>query len=297
MAIDRIPGVGPQNTDIATAVAAAVPTIAAITSSITTNAASAGVTMAAITSSITTNAASAGLTNASITSAGNAAGWGATGPTTTQIAAAVPTLAQITTAITTNAASAGVTNASIASTVAANAGGQFSGTWTTLGYAFHGVSPSTSLSASGLSGYKYLRVITTGYSTVNAYNPMIRFNGDTANNYFVTAANGTSGNTATGVYLDPGFSQTNRIWLTGAGTQIAAAAPCQIDCIIPNSNSAAVKFITFVTMGYTNAGGSVRRTTQGGFSIYTPTSAISSIELTHNGGTIDGGYTLILGGN
>ena len=66
MAIDRIPGVGPQNTDIATAVAAAVPTIAAITSSITTNAASAGVTMAAITSSITTNAASAGVTLAAI---------------------------------------------------------------------------------------------------------------------------------------------------------------------------------------------------------------------------------------
>jgi hypothetical protein len=64
MAIDRIPGVGPQNSDIATAVAA--PSIGTITTAITTNAASAGVTMAAITSSITTNAASAGVTLAAI---------------------------------------------------------------------------------------------------------------------------------------------------------------------------------------------------------------------------------------
>jgi hypothetical protein len=69
MAIDRIPGVGPQNSDIATAVSTAVPTLAQITTAITTNAASAGVTMAAITSAITTNAASAGVTMAAITSA------------------------------------------------------------------------------------------------------------------------------------------------------------------------------------------------------------------------------------
>ena len=98
MAIDRIPGVGPQNTDIASAVvtagtsagfaatgpttsqiAAAVPTLAQITSAVTSNAASAGVTMAAITSSIQANAASSGVTIAAITSAGNSAGWGTTG--------------------------------------------------------------------------------------------------------------------------------------------------------------------------------------------------------------------------
>lgn len=64
MAIDRIPGVGPTNADIATAVAA--PSLAQITTAITTNAAPASVTMAAITSSITTNAASAGVTLAAI---------------------------------------------------------------------------------------------------------------------------------------------------------------------------------------------------------------------------------------
>jgi hypothetical protein len=41
MAIDRIPGVGPTNTDVATAVAAAVPTIGAIDASVAANAPSA----------------------------------------------------------------------------------------------------------------------------------------------------------------------------------------------------------------------------------------------------------------
>ena len=88
MAIDRIPGVGPQNSDIAAtiattpavsaqitanvptasaiATAVAAPSLASITTAITNNAAPASVTMAAITSSITTNAASAGVTLAAI---------------------------------------------------------------------------------------------------------------------------------------------------------------------------------------------------------------------------------------
>jgi hypothetical protein len=80
MAIDRIPGVGPQNSDIAAtiattpavsaqitanvptasaiATAVAAPSIGQITTAITTNAASAGVTMAAITSTVQANAGS-----------------------------------------------------------------------------------------------------------------------------------------------------------------------------------------------------------------------------------------------
>jgi hypothetical protein len=145
MAIDRIPGVGPQNTDIATAVAAAVPTIAAITSSITANAASAGVTIAAI------------------TSAGNSAGWGATGPTTTQIAAAVPTLAQINTSVATNAPSPyGVTWVNLALTTT------------------NGVSGVT---ISSLSGYKYYRVLVLCESMSGSNKLSMRFNGDTGANY------------------------------------------------------------------------------------------------------------------
>jgi hypothetical protein len=213
MAIDRIPGVGPQNTDIATAVAAAVPTIAAITSSITTNAASAGVTMAAITSSITTNAASAGLTNASITSAGNAAGWGATGPTTTQIAAAVPTLAQINTAITTQAAPASVTMAAITSSITTNAasagvtlaaiGTQVANNapspnaWTVIS----SISPNGSLSTftfSSLSGYKSYRIIYSG-GMVNAGASLgIRINGDATGLYAYSYFGLSSGSSLTG---------------------------------------------------------------------------------------------------
>lgn len=77
MAISQYPGVGPTNTDVASAVvtagtaagfaatgptttqiAAAVPTLAQITTAITSNAASAGVTMAAITSTVQANAGS-----------------------------------------------------------------------------------------------------------------------------------------------------------------------------------------------------------------------------------------------
>jgi hypothetical protein len=172
MAIDRIPGVGPQNTDIATAVAAAVPTIAAITSS------------------ITTNAASAGLTNASITSAGNAAGWGATGPTTTQIAAAVPTLAQITSAVTTNAASAGVTNASIATQVANNAS-PYGGTWATLASISTPGTPSVSVT--GLGGYKYLQIMFSYWGFNTSDSLRMRFNNDTSSVYYnFTAGSGGS---------------------------------------------------------------------------------------------------------
>jgi hypothetical protein len=163
MAIDRIPGVGPQNTDIATAVAAAVPTIGTITSAITSNAASSGVTIAAI------------------TSAGNSAGWGATGPTTSAIAAAVPNLTQITSAITTNAASAGVTNASIATQVANNAPSPNG--WTLIGSTAWS---SGAVTFSSLSGYKSYRMLVP-YSFVGSgqggAQMGIRINADSASSY------------------------------------------------------------------------------------------------------------------
>lgn len=78
MAVDRIPGVGPLNSDIATAtaavvpttgqIAAAVPTLAQITTAITSNAAPASVTMAAITSTVQTYATSRTLKRVTLTS-------------------------------------------------------------------------------------------------------------------------------------------------------------------------------------------------------------------------------------
>jgi hypothetical protein len=270
MAIDRIPGVGPQNTDIATAVAAAVPTIAAITSS------------------ITTNAASAGLTNASITSAGNAAGWGATGPTTTQIAAAVPTLAQITTAITTNAASAGVTNASIASTVAANAGGQFSGTWTNLAFVNFGATPSTAgLNVSGLTGYKYLRLITTAYAGV-ATTWRLRFNGATTN-YYGMSLRGARG---TNTIRESRFSITTGIFM---GDSWIENQPPTIDLMIENSNSSTRKIVKATDFSYLNGASQVF--TGSGFAVWDDNSQISSLQLDAFGANVTGGFAVLWGGN
>ena len=175
MAIDRIPGVGPQNTDIATAVAAAVPTISAITSS------------------ITTNAASAGLTNASITSAGNAAGWGATGPTTTQIAAAVPTLAQINTSVANNAPSPN--------------------NWTVI------TSTNTNNTAntytfSSLSGYRSYKIIYSGNHQTSASQLCLRFNGDTSAIYntgyfgYIGGATGSADFSNDKMPLGPTMAQT-----------------------------------------------------------------------------------------
>jgi hypothetical protein len=162
MAIDRIPGVGPQNTDIATAVATAVPTIAQITSAVTSNAASAGVTMAAITSAITTNAASAGVTMAAIASS-----------------------------ITTNAASAGVTNASITSIVQSNAGSPFAGTWTNLG--FQTGNGTTTINWTSLGSYKYLRFFWTGLQVTANNTFAMRINGDTNANRYSFMGLGLSG--------------------------------------------------------------------------------------------------------
>jgi hypothetical protein len=218
MAIDRIPGVGPQNTDIATAVAAAVPTIAAITSS------------------ITTNAASAGLTNASITSAGNAAGWGATGPTTTQIAAAVPTLAQITSAVTTNAASAGVTIASITSagnSAGWGATGPFGGTWTTI-YDNKNITGVTTVTVSGLGSYKYLKIIyNLNTAPTEGVGLFMRVNGDTAGNYFYNIAWKLSGTAeiSTATEYQAGQIQLNTL---GAFSNFCTGV---IDWVNPQSGS------------------------------------------------------------
>lgn len=180
MAIDRIPGVGPQNSDIATAVSTAVPTIAQITSAVTSNAASAGVTMAAITSAITTNAASAGVTNASIASA-----------ITSNAAPASVTMAAITSSIQANAASSGVTIAAITSagnSAGWGATGPFGGTWTTI-YDNKNITGVTTVTVSGLGSYKYLKIIyNLNTAPTEGVGLFMRVNGDTAGNYFYNIA-------------------------------------------------------------------------------------------------------------
>jgi hypothetical protein len=153
MAIDRIPGVGPQNTDIATAVAAAVPNSAAITAAVPTAA------------QIATAVAA---------------------PSAATIAATVaaPSIATITSAITTNAASAGVTMAAITSTVQANAGSPFGGTWTFLSSQNPAAS---SISFTGLSGYKKYRLYIITYKSGTSYSLNCTINGLSGYGYSTSA--------------------------------------------------------------------------------------------------------------
>lgn len=199
MAISQFPGVGPTNTDVASAVvtagtaagfaatgptttqiAAAVPTLAQITTAITSNAASAGVTMAAITSSITANAASAG-----------------------------------------------VTLAAIGSQVSANAS-PYGGTWTNLGTYSSGGASAT---FSNLGGYKYLKFfcMVQGFSSTDTLG--IRFNGEnTGSNYWsyyaanngASATNGGAGG-VNGMPLGPSGSGIVMIEIFGSNSTIPKA--------------------------------------------------------------------------
>lgn len=157
MAIDRIPGVGPTNADIATAVAA--PSSATIASAV----AAAVPTLAQINTSVTNN--------------GNAYNGPSAATIASTVAAAVPTTAGITTI------------------VQANAGSPFGGTWTTISYVNFGATAGTAgLNVSGLTGYKYLRLFSTAYCGADT-SWRIRLNGDTGNNYFGMSSQGTRGTT------------------------------------------------------------------------------------------------------
>ena len=168
MAINITPGVGPQNSDIAAAVAA--PSISSITSAITTNAASAGVTLAAIGTQVVNNAPTASAIATAVAA-----------PSAATIAAAVaaPSISSITSAITTNAASAGVTNASIATQVANNAPSP--NAWTYLGAT--NFAANSSVTISGLASYrtyKILMPVNTGFTSATVG---MRINGDSGTTY------------------------------------------------------------------------------------------------------------------
>lgn len=148
MAIDRIPGVGPQNSDIAAAVAA--PSAATIASAVA--APSAATIASTVAGSVPTLAQ---INTAVNTQTNNSA-------IATAVAGAVPTLAQIT------------------STVQSNAGSPFGGTYTNLGTTSFN---ATTITISSLSSYKFI----AGYLTCNIGNGdgnlTFRFNNDSGNNY------------------------------------------------------------------------------------------------------------------
>jgi len=263
MAIDRIPGVGPANSDIA----ATIATTPAVSAQITANVPSA----ASIASAV---AAPSSATIQSLIQ--------------TYAAPASVTMAAITSSIQTNAASAGVTNASIAATVAANAGSQFSGTWTNLGFITFGSTPGTAgINVSGLTGYKYLRLMSTAYCGADT-TWRLRFNGATSN-YYGSSIRGARG---TNTIREVRFNASTAFLV---GDAMIANQPPVIDLMIENSNSSAIKIIKITDFAYLNLAS--QTFTGSGFGIWNDNSQISSLQFDAFGTNITGGWAMLLGGN
>jgi hypothetical protein len=268
MAIDRIPGVGPQNSDIATTIAVTPAVSAQITANVP-SAASIASAVAAPSSATIQNLIQ------------------------TYAAPASVTMAAITSSIVTNAASAGVTNASIAAAVAANASSQWSGTWTQLAYNNFGSASTTAVNVSSLTGYKSIRIITTAYCGSN-FSLGLRFNGDTGNNYTNISSMGLRSGTSP-YEGSPQWYTTPFINPAQAEAQLANN-PGFFDLEIINSNSSTYKYVINHGSIWTNTG-SVPKSSFGGGGIWLSTSQISSLAFIGNGVNITGGFLLILGGS
>jgi hypothetical protein len=150
MPIDRIPGVGPTNADIATAVAA--PSAATIAATVA--APSAATIATAVAAAVPTLAQ----INTSVTNNGNAYNGPSAATIASTTAASVPTLAQINTSVATNAPSPNA--------------------WTLITST---AATGLAVTFSGLSGYKTYKVVFHHNSTSGTSN--INFNGDYTNIY------------------------------------------------------------------------------------------------------------------
>lgn len=283
MAIDRIPGVGPANSDIAATIATTPAVSAQITANVPTASAIATAvaapSAATIASTIaTTPAVSAQITASVPTAAAIASAVAApslasiTSAITTNAAPASVTMAAITSSITTNAASAGVTLAAIGTQVANNS--PSANNWTLIG--------SIALSGqiqtfSGLSGYKTYRLIVTRCSTNNSGIVVgTRLNADaTANNYpWVFGTNPTLVNT----YFQLMFAHTTTFNPPGGSSVIE----------ISNANVAAPKRIgnsVYIQNSGTLTGSNVNE------GLWHGTAAVNSISVQ----TLDGTSTFTQG--
>lgn len=269
MAIDRIPGVGPANSDIAATIATTPAVSAQITASVPTAAqiatAVAAPSLAQITTAITTNAAPASVTMAAITSS-----------------------------ITTNAASAGVTLAAIGTQVANNAS-PFGGSWTYLG----GSNPTGTNVAtiSGFSGYKRYRLYATFYATGADYNLYLRINGNSTGIYQHQSIHWR--NNSSNALLCTNAMNDNQISLAGvSGVGVYNGFMYGAVFDFEQSNSSQWKTVSW-TGGYYLATYSVNASTQGtGF--IRDTAQITSISITNptiNFSTTTGTGMYLYGGN
>lgn len=230
MAIDRIPGVGPTNADIATAVAA--PSAATIA------------------------AAVAAPSSATIASA---------------VAAAVPTTAGIT------------------SIVQANAGSPFGGTWTNVGQ--FNMQSTNNYTISGLSGYKYIKILLSGYTKVATGTLQVRFNGDTSGIYWYGWYEQIPPSGGDSVVYGLSQTQVNFGGAVGTGQQFHAIIEIE-----PN-NATTYKSYKFDGFKHNNPQGQTCKVN--GIGGWNSTAAISSISFLWTGTTQwdNPSYAMVLGGN
>jgi hypothetical protein len=270
MAIDRIPGVGPTNSDIATSVAAAVPNSAAITAAVPTAAAIA--TAVAAPSAATIAAAVAAPSAATI-----AAAVAAPSAATIASAVAAPSSATIATAV----AAAVPTRANIQSDIGTY--GLSPNAWTVVSSVTFN---NTSLSASftSLSGYKKYRVLFP-YTTGPVATWFLRLNGDTGNNY---SSIRWSPNSGTGTATTNG----DNINLPGPSGGSSSGGIFTLD--IDFATLACHKFVSTNT-GYGRVVSSDTLYNTNG--IYQSTSAISSITITGTTNNFVSGTVYLLGAN
>jgi hypothetical protein len=193
-------------------------------------------------------------------------------------AASGPSIGEITTAITTNAAPASVTNSSIATQVANNAPSP--NAWVFLG---SGNLQGNNSATVSFSAYRKLRIVwkfTNG--TAGAQAVLVRFNGDTGNNYTVAALvtyQNTYANAETNFLIQADSLRMTYGNLVNGGTCIG-----WMEVDDANSTSAH-KQVTYQNMAsMTGSASTFARYSADG--IYRVNSAITSVTINGNGGTV-----------
>ena len=257
MAINITPGVGPQNSDIASAVA----TSAAVSSQITASVPSASSIATAVAApSAATIAAAVAAPSAATIAAAVAAPSAST--IATSVAAAVPTLSQINTSVSTYASPYGGT--------VTNLGTQsLSGAATTF---------------SSLGGYKTLRLYINGASAANSI--QVRFNGDaTTTNYYQFSPAYTAYNQYTRGAIYNGYIPG----ITVHQGQ-ATATPNGFYLEIEQSNSGQYK-----TFKYWDAWTSTAGAGEFGAGIWNSTAAITSVSINSQTGSLSAGTAWMWG--
>lgn len=161
--------------------------------------------------------------------------------------------------------------------------------WTLINAGGTALTGASTITISGLSGYNYLYLFVTGYTTAtSAADIYLRFNSSNADYYRTgswfgwgasNAVTGNANNTSNGG--SPSIGHTS----SAAGVGYGAA-------LIYGANSSGVK--PFICSGTGEGSGSEQWNS---FGHWNNTSVISSIALVSNGGNFDGGTVYIYGAN